>query len=203
MKLIAGLGNPGPRYARTRHNVGFLAVDGLARLWDMELSEYSARFEAMIGRTERGDDSVMLIKPQTFMNLSGKSVLAVRQFYKIEARGILVVYDDLDLPPGKLRLRAGGSGGGHNGMNDILRRLGTNEIARIRIGIGRVHSAATTSHVLGRFAPDEFDDVQCTIDAATEAAACWVASGITTAMNKYNRPSKTNDAGGENQGESS
>lgn len=202
MKLIAGLGNPGPRYARTRHNVGFLAVDGLARRWGVELSEYSTRFEAVVGRTERGDDSVLLIKPQTFMNLSGKSVLAARQFYKIEARGILVVYDDLDLPPGKLRVRANGSGGGHNGMNDILRQLGTTEIARIRIGIGRVHSAATTSHVLGQFSADEYDDVHATIDVAIDAAACWVASGITTAMNKYNQPSNTDNAGDEHQGES-
>lgn len=203
MKLIVGLGNPGPRYAQTRHNVGFLAVDGLARRWGMELSDYAARFEARIARTQRADDDVLLLEPQTFMNLSGRSVLAARQFYKIEPGEVLVIYDDLDLPPGKLRVRARGSAGGHNGMGDILRRLGTTEIARIRIGIGRVHSAAATSHVLGRIAPDELDDVQAAIDIAIEAAECWLANGITTAMNKYNRPNKADGPGDETQGESS
>lgn len=187
MKLIAGLGNPGRRYAQTRHNVGFMVVDALARRWNCP-GAYHARFEAIIGQAQRGPHAVLLMQPQTYMNLSGRSVQAVRQFYKIEPADILVIYDDLDLPPGQLRIRARGSAGGQKGMADVLLRLGTTEIARLRVGIGRVHSAAATAWVLSRFDPREQEVFAAAIETAADAAECWLSQGVAAAMNKYNQP---------------
>lgn len=187
MKLIAGLGNPGPRYAQTRHNVGFAVIDCLARRWSWDASQYSPRFQAQYALGEHAGQRVLLLCPQTYMNLSGQSVQAARQFYKIDPADVLVIYDDLDLPLGRVRVRAGGSGGGHNGMTDVLRRLGTDQIARVRVGIGRPSVGSATPYVLGRFTPEELETVQQMIETAAAATECWLQQGIQTAMNTYNR----------------
>ncbi len=187
MKLIAGLGNPGPRYADSRHNVGFAVADELARRWRTAVDRFDRDFEGLTGRAQVGGDEVLLLKPATYMNLSGRSVGAAARYYKVAPADVLVVYDDLDLPVGKLRVRAAGSAGGHKGMEDVLRNLGTDVIPRVRIGIGRVHKDATVEYVLSRFAPDELPAVKAAVERAADAAATWVSRGIDAAMNEFNR----------------
>jgi PTH1 family peptidyl-tRNA hydrolase len=187
VKLIAGLGNPGPRYADSRHNIGFMVAEALGRRWSAGAARYERRWEALEQEALRGGRRVLLLRPQTFMNLSGRSVAAVWRFYKLPAEDLLVIHDDLDLPVGQLRLRAGGSAGGHKGMDDVIRHVGTDAIARVRIGIGKVHPSATTEYVLGRFAPDERPLIEEAIERAADAVECWLARGIETAMNEFNR----------------
>lgn len=187
MKLLAGLGNPGTRYAASRHNVGFAVADELARRWRSELDHYDRHFEGLTGRAQAGGAEVLLLKPATYMNLSGRSVGAAARYYKLAPSDMLVIYDDLDLPVGQLRVRAGGSAGGHRGMEDVLRNLGTEAVPRIRIGIGKVHKDATVEYVLSRFEDDELPAVQAAVARAADAAACWVARGIDAAMNEFNR----------------
>ncbi len=198
MRLVVGLGNPGPRYDGSRHNVGFMVVDELARRWGGEVSRYERRFEALADRVQRGSAEVLLLKPTTFMNLSGRSVAAARRFFKIEVDDILVVHDDLDLALGQLRIRPAGSAGGHKGLGDVIRQLATDQVARLRIGIDKVHASATVDHVLSRFAPDERPVVEAAIGTAADAVACWLARGIDAAMNEYNRK-----RGGDSRGTAS
>ncbi|MFO0840271.1 MAG: aminoacyl-tRNA hydrolase [Phycisphaerae bacterium] len=186
MKLIAGLGNPGRQYQGSRHNLGFEVLDALARRWRVDMTRFVERFEGLLGEAQAGEQRVLLLKPATYMNLSGRSVAAAARFYKIEPCDVLVVYDELDLPVGGVRIRASGSAGGHKGMEDVLRHLGTLDVPRIRIGIGKVHRAGTVEHVLGGFAPDERDAVAQAIQTADAAAECWVREGIDAAMNKFN-----------------
>ena len=190
MKLIVGLGNPGQKYAETRHNAGFLAIDRLARKWDVGEGSYNSRFEAVLGEAVRRKDKVLLLKPQTFMNLSGRSVLAAQRFYKIDRSDVLVIYDDLDLPPGQLRVRGSGSAGGHNGLGDIVQRFGSQDVARIRVGIGRPQYGDTVPYVLARFSEQDMDEMDPALDRAADAAACWAEQGLDTAMNRYNRRNK-------------
>ncbi len=207
MKLIAGLGNPGPRYAGSRHNVGFDVVDEIARRANTEITRFDRHYEALFGEAQLAGQRVLLLKPQTFMNLSGRSVAAVLRFYKLDPVDLLVIYDDLDLPVGRVRLRAVGSAGGHKGMLDVLRHTSTDEIARIRIGIGKVHPSATTEYVLSRFDPDERPVISAAISTAADAATCWARHGIETAMNRFNRkqeqasppPKPDNDARSEGE----
>jgi PTH1 family peptidyl-tRNA hydrolase len=208
--LVAGLGNPGARYARTRHNVGYAVVDELGRRWGVRVENYARRYEALLADVQRPDQRVLLLKPQTFMNLSGRSVLAVAQFYKLDRSNLLVVCDDLDLPVGRLRLRAAGSGGGQKGLENILLRLGSNDVPRLRIGIGKVDKSVTTEHVLGRFAPSELEPIAQALDAAADAVECWLREGIDAAMNRFNpqrgrqpRGELPSSTDGASQGESS
>lgn len=187
MRLVVGLGNPGPRYVGTRHNVGFMVVDALAQRWKTDASTYDKRFEGQIGEAQRGDERVFLLKPLTFMNLSGRSVAAFVRFYKLPLADLLVTFDDLDLPVGRIRVRAGGSAGGQKGMADIIRQLGTEEIARVRVGIGRVHPSATVEYVLSRFDGQEREEAESAVQSAADAVQCWIAGGVTTAMNQFNR----------------
>ena len=187
MKLIAGLGNPGPRYARSRHNLGFLVVEELARRWGASAAHYERKFEGLVGESERRGERVWLLQPQTFMNLSGRSVAAMWRYYRLELADLLVVVDDLDLAVGQIRLRAGGSAGGHKGMTDIIRQLGSDQFGRLRIGIGTVDRTATVEHVLSGFAPDEREAVEVAVARAGDAVECWLARGIDAAMNEYNR----------------
>ncbi len=187
MKLIAGLGNPGPRYAESRHNIGFLVMDELARRWQVDVSRYERRFEAQIGETQRDAERVLLLRPATYMNLSGRSVGAALRYFKLTLPDLLVIYDDLDLPVGRLRIRAFGSAGGHKGMGDVLRNLSSVDIARIRIGIGKVDRSVTTDYVLGRFFPEERPLVETAIGAAADAAESWLRHGTTMTMNEFNR----------------
>ena len=187
VKLIAGLGNPGPRYAESRHNVGFMVVDELARRWRADLSRYDRHFEGLVGEAQAGGQTVLLLKPATFMNLSGRSAAAVWRFYKLDLSDVLVIYDDLDLPVGQLRIRASGSAGGHKGMTDVIRNLGSDAIARVRIGIGKVHKDATVDYVLSRFDPVERSEIELTVGRAADAVSCWLARGLEAAMNEFNR----------------
>lgn len=182
--LIAGLGNPGARYARSRHNVGFIIVDRLARSHDLQFSR--KRFNAEIAEGQVGGRRVILAKPQTFMNASGDAVGKLYAFYKIAPSDLLVVYDDLDLPLGKLRLRADGSSGGHHGMESIIARIGTSEFPRLRVGIGRPNPDADIDHVLGSFEPEERAVMEETWTRAVDAIDVWLTAGIARAMNEFN-----------------
>jgi PTH1 family peptidyl-tRNA hydrolase len=182
IRLVAGLGNPGPEYASTRHNVGFLVVDRLAEQFGSTW-ERSTKWDAVV--TKYGE--VFLLKPMSFMNRSGHPLFAVAQFYKIDPAEILVVLDDFALPLGRLRLRAGGSPGGHNGLESIMVQFGTEEIPRLRIGIGAAPSAGSVDYVLSRFFEEEKPLVRSTIDRAAEAVKCAIDNGLVSAMNTFNK----------------
>ncbi len=182
IRLVAGLGNPGPEYASTRHNVGFLVVDRLAEQFGSTW-ERSTKWDAVV--TKYGE--VFLLKPMSFMNRSGHPLFAIAQFYKIDPAEILVVLDDLALPLGRLRLRAGGSPGGHNGLESIIAQFGTEEIPRLRIGIGAAPSAGSIDYVLSRFFEEEKPLVRSTIDRAAEAVKCAIDNGLVSAMNTFNK----------------
>lgn len=185
MKLIVGLGNPGGKYKDTRHNVGFDVAALLAKRH--ATSSPRGRFQGETVDATIAGQKVLLLTPLTYMNASGGSVLAARDFYKIEINDILVVCDDFALPLAKLRLRAKGSSGGQKGLADILRRLGTEEIPRLRIGIGIPPAGRdAAAFVLSRFTKDEQSQIAEAIERAAEAATTWVESGLAAAMNKYN-----------------
>ncbi len=184
--LIVGLGNPGPEYARTRHNAGFLVVDEIAREWKCVWSE-GRKFRALLARAERGAGRVWLCKPQTFMNSSGEAVGAVKSFYRVPIERILVVVDDADLSLGQLRMRPGGSPGGHHGLESIERHFGTRDFARLRVGIGRKSGAREiTGHVLGKFESTETALLDKVLTAASRQAQTWQEAGIQRAMNQFN-----------------
>ena len=182
IRLIAGLGNPGPEYATTRHNIGFMVVDQVA-----------AQFGSTWERSTKWDASwakcgpAFLVKPMSFMNRSGYPLFGIAQFYKIEPQEILVVLDDLALPLGRLRLRAGGGSGGHNGLESIIMQFGTEEIARMRIGIGEAPREGSIDYVLSRFFEEEKPVVRSTIDRAVEAVKCAIDNGLVSAMNTFNK----------------
>jgi PTH1 family peptidyl-tRNA hydrolase len=210
VKLVAGLGNPGPRYVRTRHNVGYAVVDELARRWAVSVEKYERRYEALLGDAQLAGERVLLLKPQTYMNLSGRSLLGVTQFYKLAGPDLLVICDDLDLPVGRIRLRAAGSGGGQKGLENILLRLASNDIPRLRIGIGKVDKSVTSDYVLSRFTPDEREVIEQVVATAADAVERWLSEGIDAAMNRFNpqggkqtRVERQNSTDGASQGESS
>jgi PTH1 family peptidyl-tRNA hydrolase len=184
IKLIVGLGNPGARYARSRHNVGFLIADRLAHAHALAFAR--RRFNAHLAEGSVAGARVMIAKPQTYMNLSGEAVSKLFAFYKIAPHDLLVVYDDLDLPLGKMRLRPKGSAGGHHGMESILARISTSDFPRLRVGIGRPSPDADIDHVLGSFDDDERAVMDETFARAVAAIEVWVAEGITAAMNRFN-----------------
>ncbi len=183
MKVIVGLGNPGPRYKDTRHNVGFQTLEELARRHPVQRQE--SRFDAIIAHLQIKQEKVFLLKPLTYMNLSGKAVRALIAYYKIDLRDIIVIYDDMDLPVGNLRIRSAGGTGGHRGMTSLVENLGTREFARIRIGIGRPPHEAI-DWVLGRFSPEEKPLISNAVARAADAVETWIAHGIEKAMNEYN-----------------
>lgn len=187
MKLIAGLGNPGKRYAESRHNIGFAVVAELARRWRPGAPRYDRHFEALLCEAQPADRRVLLLQPQTYMNLSGRSVAAAWRYYKLALTDLMVVVDDLDLPVGAIRLRAGGSAGGHKGVMDVIRHLNTDQFGRLRVGIGKVHPSATVEFVLSRFSPEERETVDAAVVTAADALECWLAHGMDTAMNRFNR----------------
>jgi PTH1 family peptidyl-tRNA hydrolase len=187
MKLIVGLGNPGPEYVNTRHNVGFDVLDRLARRFAPgEVAR--SKFHGVLVDGRIGDERVLLLKPTTFMNLSGQAVTEAMRFYKMDAaEDLLVLVDDIALPCGTIRLRADGGAGGHNGLSDITRRLSDDQWARLRIGIDPPGPIPQKDYVLGRFRPDQLEAIEPALDEATDAAACWAREGCATAMNRYNR----------------
>ncbi len=186
-ELIVGLGNPEPKYDNTRHNIGFAAVDELAKVWQMPLKE-NKRFQGLFAEgVTQGGQKVRLLKPLTYMNRSGQSVRAVTDWYKVEPRSVLVIYDDMDLPVGRLRMRLSGSAGGHNGMKSIIAHLGSQEFPRLRIGIGKSEvEKGKISHVLGKFAPEEFKAIDEILYISVKAIELGLKQGIEQSMNRYN-----------------
>ncbi|MDQ3116010.1 MAG: aminoacyl-tRNA hydrolase [Verrucomicrobiota bacterium] len=182
IRLIAGLGNPGREYQRTRHNIGFMVLDRLAA--DARLSwDFSAKWNAGWAKSD-----VIMVKPATFMNRSGEAVAAIANFYKIAAAEVLVVLDDLALPLGRLRVRSQGSSGGHNGLESVIEHFGTEAIPRLRVGIGAAPSHGAVDYVLGRFFEEEQPVLDATIKRAGEAVKCAVDKGLFAAMNVFNQP---------------
>ena len=186
-ELIVGLGNPEPKYDNTRHNIGFAVIDELAKVWQMPLKE-NKRFQGMFSEgVVAGGKKVRLLKPLTYMNRSGQSVRAVADWYKLEPSSVLVVYDDMDLPVGRLRMRLSGSAGGHNGMKSIIAHLGAKEFPRLRIGIGKSDGEkSTVSHVLGKFAPQESKTIEEILYISVKAIELGLKEGMEQSMNRYN-----------------
>lgn len=183
-KLVVGLGNPGRKYAGHRHNVGFQCLDRLAQTWGLSFNQ--RKHKAMLAQGEIAGLKVVLAKPQTFVNLSGEAVARLSRFYRLPPESILVIYDDLDLPVGKIRLRPEGGSGGHRGMKSIIEHLGTDGFPRLRVGIGRPTHGDPADYVLSNFAPDERMAIEEACKRAVAAVELWVAKGIEAAMNRYN-----------------
>jgi PTH1 family peptidyl-tRNA hydrolase len=184
MHLIVGLGNPGADYAKTRHNAGFLLVEKLAGKWKASWTK-ERKFQARVARAAHG--KVLLVEPQTFMNLSGESVGALVKFYQLPLTQILVVVDDADLPLGEIRLRPGGGSGGHHGLESVAQHLGSKTYARLRIGIGRKNEARQiTGHVLGKFSAAENALLEKVLERAAGQLECWLSAGLQKAMCQFN-----------------
>ncbi|MGL4552436.1 MAG: aminoacyl-tRNA hydrolase [Gemmataceae bacterium] len=191
MRVVVGLGNPGKQYHGTRHNVGFAVVDGLATA--PNAGRFQSRFSAQVAELVEGNEKLLLVKPETFMNLSGRSVRQVIDFYQIEPADVLVVCDDVNLPLGRLRARAKGSHGGHNGLRDIQNHLGTQEYPRLRVGVGGADKGEMVDHVLSRFKPAERPVIEGAVLAAMQAVGVWANQGVEVCMNRFNADSKEAD----------
>jgi PTH1 family peptidyl-tRNA hydrolase len=184
LKLVVGLGNPGSKYRGTRHNVGFAVVDLLAEA--PGAGRPQDRFQAEVVEWRLDGEKVLLLKPTTFMNLSGRSVRQAVDFYQVPVENLLVVCDDINLPLGKLRFRARGTHGGHNGLRDIQNHLGTTEYARLRIGVDAPPEDGAVDHVLGRFRPSERPVIDDAVRLAAQGVEAWIRKGIEACMNQYN-----------------
>ncbi|AYC30697.1 aminoacyl-tRNA hydrolase [Paenisporosarcina cavernae] len=185
MKLLVGLGNPGKNYAHTRHNIGFDVIDELAKRWNAPLTE--TKFNGVYSRVVRPEGKVMLLKPLTYMNLSGECIVPMMDFFEIADEDLIVIYDDLDLDVGRLRLRQKGSAGGHNGIKSIIHHLGSNEFNRIRVGIGRpAPGRKVTDHVLTTFSPDEQLDIRSSIETSADACEMSLSKNFLDVMNQFN-----------------
>ncbi len=187
MKLIVGLGNPGSEYETTRHNVGFMVIDELARQAGVSLT--SKKFDSEYGQGTVEGEKAALLKPQTYMNLSGDSVAPAARFFKVDPQDLVVVHDELDLPLGRLQVKLGGGTGGHNGLRSIVERLGNGDFVRIRVGIGKPDAGRSkvVGHVLSPFGKDERDAVEEAVKRAAEAVRAVVARGVSSAMNTFNK----------------
>jgi len=187
MKLIVGLGNPGAKYALTRHNTGFLVLENFARTNNIKF-KINRRFNALVGEGVVGGEKAFLAMPQTFMNLSGNSVRPILNWLKIETDNMFVVVDDIALPFGAIRIKPKGSSGGHNGLNSIIDSISTHEFPRMRLGIlGRKSVKDLSNYVLDKFTKAEQKSLPETLDSASQACECWVGQGVNVAMNKFNR----------------
>lgn len=185
MYVVVGLGNPGRKYDCTRHNVGFEVIDYLAYRNNIEVKKI--KHKALIGEGTIAGQKVMLVKPQTFMNLSGQSVSEICGYYKIDLDKLIVIYDDIDIDFGRVRIRKKGSGGTHNGMRNIIYQLQEDIFPRVRIGIGRPEKGNLVSYVIGKFEEKEKEDIILSIKLATEAVENMIEEGIDKAMNNYNK----------------
>lgn len=187
MKFIVGLGNPGRKYKRTRHNIGFMVVDELLLRYKWKLN--NKKFNGKYSLEHYNGEKVILLQPQTFMNLSGEAIKEVINYYKIKTENILVIYDDLDLSVGRIRLREKGGHGGHNGVRSVIDHLGTKNFKRLRIGVGRpAGSIPVVDYVLAPFSKDEKDDANISIQLAADACETWLTTNsFADAMNKYNK----------------
>ncbi len=184
MYLIVGLGNPGAEYSKTRHNVGFVALDYLAQCYNIQLNRL--KFKGVTGEGNIGGEKCILLKPQTYMNLSGESVRDCAQFYKIEPDHIIVMYDDVALSVGALRIRPGGSAGGHNGMKSIIYQLNNDQFPRVRFGVGAPEHDMV-DHVLGRFSEEDGKAVTAAIKKVEDIIPDIIRNGVQDAMNKFNK----------------
>ncbi len=190
-QLIVGLGNPEPKYDRTRHNIGFAAIDSFSKSWFIPLSEHR-KFQGEYGEGSFRGQKIRLLKPLTYMNRSGQSIRAVVDWYKLDPRAVLVVYDDMDLPVGRIRLRHSGSAGGHNGMKSTIAHLGTQNFPRLRVGIGKPKHPTSTpdqktiSHVLGKFSSSETQAMEKVFKLLIEAMEFYFKEGIDKTMSLYN-----------------
>jgi PTH1 family peptidyl-tRNA hydrolase len=186
MKMIVGLGNPGKQYEKTRHNIGFEVVDKLSAKWGIPLDQ--SKHKGIYGIETVNGEKILLLKPLTYMNLSGESISAVMNFYKIEKENIVILYDDLDLPIGKIRLRQKGSAGGHNGIKSAIAHFGDQEFNRIRIGIGRPEGRSpVVDYVLSRFTNEEWDQLSNVMDRCINACEQWLEKPYLQVMNEYNQ----------------
>ncbi|WP_203364449.1 aminoacyl-tRNA hydrolase [Bacillus sp. REN10] len=186
MKLIVGLGNPGSKYDGTRHNIGFDVIDELANRFQVSLTE--AKHKGIYAVIRKGTEKAILLKPLTYMNLSGESIGEVMRYYNIDIEDLLVIYDDLDLPVGKIRLRQKGSAGGHNGIKSTIAHMGTQEFNRIRIGIDRPKGPMKVpDYVLGRFTAEEQESMKHVIATSADAAEAWLEQSFLEVMNKFNQ----------------
>ncbi|MBE8953201.1 MAG: aminoacyl-tRNA hydrolase [Quinella sp. 1Q7] len=185
MKIFVGLGNPTAEYAATKHNVGFMLADRLAD--KLGASTWRERFNALVAETFLDGEKILLVKPQTFMNLSGEAVAPLMNFYKLDAADLTVAHDDMDLPLGMIRLRPKGSGGGHRGVASIIQHIGSQNFPRVRIGVGRPPANWTVNHhVLSPFTAEDADKISAALDELVPAVICIFREGIDNAMNKFN-----------------
>ena len=194
MYVIAGLGNPGKKYENTRHNIGFITIDQLAEKHDIKVDKL--KFKALVGEGRISGQKVILVKPQTYMNLSGESLQEVVNFYKVEPENLIVIYDDIDLELGTLRIRKAGSAGTHNGMRSVVQHLNSKDFPRIRIGMGGPGKRDLVDFVIGGFTKDEKGPLEETVTKAVEAIECIVEKDTDMAMNRFNtkkRPKKENE----------
>lgn len=186
MKIIIGLGNPGKQYEQTRHNAGFMVIDRLSSQLGIPLDQ--SKFKGLYGIGFYKGEKVLLLKPLTYMNLSGESIRAVINYYQIELENMLVIYDDLDLPVGKIRLRQKGSAGGHNGIKSTIAQLGTQEFNRIRIGIDRPQQGMNIpDYVLGKFREQEQASITEAVNKSADACAAWLEKPFVQVMNEFNQ----------------
>ena len=185
MYIIAGLGNPGKKYENTRHNMGFLAVDLLAEKYDIRIDKI--KFKALVGEGRIAGQKVLLVKPQTFMNLSGQSIVEIMNFYKEDVENLIVIYDDISLEPGKIRIRKKGSAGGHNGIKNIIAQLGTQNFQRIKVGVGEKPKGwDLADYVLGHFSKEDRGLVDDALKRAAGAVELMVQGEVDQAMNQFN-----------------
>ncbi len=184
MKLIVGLGNPGLKYEKTRHNAGFMALDILAKSLDIEINQN--KFNSLIATYKTKDETIILMKPQTFMNLSGEAVLACVQFYKMSFEDVIVVHDDLDIPNGKIRLRAKGSAGGQKGLANIINLLKSQDIKRIKIGIGKSAIIPVVDYVLGKITEEDLPEFNKSLEKTAKALKFSFTNDFDKVMNRYN-----------------
>lgn len=182
---IIGLGNPGRQYLKTRHNAGFLVIDRIAAATNIELNK--KEFKSIYGKGIINKEQVILVKPQTFMNLSGEAAGAIINYYRIPLRQVLIIYDELDLPLGTIRIRLSGSAGGHNGLTSVLLSIGSNNVPRLRIGIGRPTSETVVDYVLTAFTGNKMEEFTESISRAAQATISFVVDGPERAMNMFNR----------------
>ncbi|MBR5239355.1 MAG: aminoacyl-tRNA hydrolase [Clostridia bacterium] len=185
MHMIVGLGNPGKQYEFTRHNAGFLCLDYLAAKNNIKVNKI--KFKSLVGEGNIGGEKVILLKPTTFMNLSGEAVVQAAGFYKVDVSDIIVVYDDISLPIGSLRIREKGSAGGHNGMKSIIYLLGKDNFPRIRLGVGSNGERDLADHVLGKFSKEEMNGFSASVEDAVEAISYMLKGDTQKAMNLYNK----------------
>jgi len=185
MKIIVGLGNPGKKFSGTRHNVGFDILDLFANKHGIKITK--VKFKALIGEGRIGGEKVILVKPQTYMNLSGESVMRICEFYKIDLKDMMVIYDDIDLDVGRIRIRKQGGSGTHNGMRNIIYLLNSKDFTRLRFGIGKPKNQDLADFVLQGFSSDEVELLKVSVDKAMHAIEEYIISDIDLAMNKYNK----------------